>query len=216
MPLTDNSSSVNDISSKNGKIVSLELTPTTGISIKFAARDNYNPPPSSRYNYEIASLSTYSLNKWYWVYTTRQSTSMLTVKSQRAGIYDPATANFIVSISHGWDEQYSPADFSSSGFMVFVNGFRGYARGFCGKLRGIAVATGVSLSFTEAHDYLAQRQEGARLDSLLLYLPLNSQTGQLAVDYSSNRMDGTMGSSLGPDQNDPIWEHVSFILNLNR
>ncbi len=72
--------------------------------------------------------------------------------------------------------------------------------------------TGVSLSFAQAYEYLAQQQAGGSLSDLLLFMPFDAVTGQIALDGSPNTFNGIMGSTLLPDANDPTWETVVFLL----
>lgn len=206
-------SPTNDAASEYSKVMSLELNPTTGISFKYSAKDSTNPP-SHRYDYEAASLSSYSLNKWYWIYLSLKENPTLKAQDQLTGIYDPSVPNYILSDTQDWDNKYLYADFSTAGYMVYMNGFQGYGLGFCGKVRGMTVARGVQLSFANAYENMAQKQVGGKLSDLLLYLPLDSHGGNSVADYSNNGLYGQFGSLLYPDHNDPLWEQVSLFIKI--
>lgn len=203
-------SSVNDYSSQNCKIISIELTSGNTISIVLDASGQLILP--DRFNYEEASLSGYVLNKWYWIYVSRAISALL-YSPQLVGIYDTQLASWVVNSNRNWALTYIIADLASSGLMVYANGFRGYAQGFCGKLRGLAIMKGVSLDFSVAYEYLAQKHGGGGLSNLLLFMPFDTKTGQIAKDRSSNNFDGTFGASPYPDENDPTWETVKCPLS---
>lgn len=188
------------------------MTSSNKISIKFAGAGLLLL--GNRFDYEVASLSGYVLNKWYWIFATRNS-ALLTLLSgiQYAGIYDTQTSSWVVQeADNSWTLGYYTSALNSAGFMVFANGFRGFAQGFCGKIRGLSVMPGVELTFAQGLEYMAQRQGGGSINALLLYLPFDSNTGQVARDRSSNAYHGTFGSSTYTDSNDPKWETVKTIL----
>ena len=202
----DEISSTNDDSSESCKVISIELDSASSISVILAGEGLLGL--TSRYDYQETSLSNYVLNKWYWIYVARSQNSNLVNSVQNVGIYDPQQSGYVVSVSDNWGLSYSLASLSSTGFMIYVNGFQGYAQGFCGKLRGIVVVPGTSYSFANAYEYLAQNQAGGSVSDLLLFLPFDANSGQTVLDGSVNEYDGTLGSFPYPDANDPTWETV--------
>ena len=186
------------------------MVPPNRISIKFAGSDITSL--LNRFNYEEAYFTGYSINKWYWIYTARSQSALLLSQFQYVGIYDPQSASFVVTDANNWLLLYYLPNLASSGFKVFANGFQGYAQGFCGKLRGLAVMPGVSFSnFNTAYEYLGQKQ-GSGPSKVLLYMPFNSKTGQVTVDFSNSGYTGILGSTPYPDFNDPVWEDVSSLV----
>ena len=167
-------SPTNDAISENCKIVSIELASSNMISVKFAGDDQTGI--SNLSNYQEGSLS-YVLNRWYWIYAGRTQNG-LSSSDQYLGIYDPTIASFVFSITDSWSLLYTLADISSSGLMIYADGFQGFAEGFCGSLRGVVVMPGTAFTnFNTAFEYLGQKQSGGSLSDLLLYMPFNSKTG---------------------------------------
>lgn len=164
---------------------------------------------TSRLNYEIAKLSGYAVNKWYWIYASRAQSGLLAT-TQIVGIYDPQNDSFLVNKNDDWNQTYIIANLSAPTLAIYANGFKGFAQGFCGHLRGLAVMKGASLDLHSAYEYLAQRQSGGSLSSLKLFMPFDAETGPYAKDGSPNKYDGIFGSSVSVDSNDPVWEKVTF------
>ena len=197
-----------DAADEKSKIVSIELDPPITLSIKLAGART-NPFDPQRYNYEMASINNYVLSNWYWIYITRSHDFFWVGEGQTVAIYNPQTGSFPVTVTENWSTlPITKTAYFGSDFKVIVNGFKGVAQGFCGRLRGLTVLIGSTLSYMSAFEYLAQQQSGATINKLMLYYPFHSNTGQAAIDGSTHNYNGVFGATSEPETSDPIWETV--------
>lgn len=80
-------------------------------------------------------------------------------------------------------------------------------REFDGKIDDVSI-WGRALSAAEVASTMASELGGGE-NSLIAYLSMNDQAGQVAVDVSGNAHDGQLGSTAQADANDPAWAMVT-------
>jgi len=76
-------------------------------------------------------------------------------------------------------------------------------RAFAGSIDEVTIWS-KALSASEIQEIMTGFLSGSE-EGLVAYYPLNDLDAQIAIDATSERHDGVLGSTTEPDQNDPVW-----------
>lgn len=116
------------------------------------------PGSDTNYSQEIARSPGIQLNRWYWISTARRCVTS-TSYDNYAYVLDSVVGSFILSARPSMPNlQITMADISTSGLLIYANGFGGFANGISGTIKGLAVYSKEFLTGSDSYAVLGQLQ----------------------------------------------------------